>query len=92
MNDKIKKINELAESLADLSDNVIVLASTDLGQINDKDGNQAMIHSKGNTLKLAVLIKHYLEINKSVASCMKILDLIPNAYSTEEVKNDKGEN
>lgn len=92
MNDKIKKINELAESLADLSDNVIVLASTDLGQINDKDGNQAMIHSKGNTLKLAVLIKHYLEINKNVASCMKILDLLPNAYSTEEVKNDKGEN
>lgn len=92
MNDKIKKINDLTKSLSDLSDNIIVLASTDLGQINDKDGNQAMIHSKGNTLKLAILIKRYLEINKNVASFIKILELLPEAYSTEEVKNDKGEN
>lgn len=34
------------------------------------------------------MLKHYLEENKPLASAIKLLDLIPNAYGIEEIKDD----
>lgn len=92
MTDKFKKANKLADELCDLSDNIIILSAFDFGKDEEKETNKCILQSKGNTLRLAVMLKHYLETNKPVAAMMKILDLMPNAYATEEITNDKRAN
>lgn len=86
---KFEKANKLADELCDLSDNVIILSAFGLGKDEKEEANKCIMQSKGNTFRLAVLLKHYLEVNKPVASAMKLLDLIPEAYRTEEIKNDR---
>lgn len=88
---KFEKANKLADELCDLSDNVIILSAFDLGKDEEKETetNKCIMQSKGNTFRLAIMLKHYLEENKPLASAMKLLDLIPNPYRAEEVKNDR---
>ena len=88
MTDKFEKANKLADELCDLSDNVIILSSFNLGEDEEKETDKCIMQSKGNTFRLAIILKHYLEVNKPVASAMKLLDLIPNPYRTEEIKDD----
>lgn len=88
MTDKFEKAKKLADELFDLSDNVIVISTFNLGKDEKEETNKCFVQTKGNSYKLAVMLKCYLEKNKSVASVMKLLDLIPNAYRTEEIIND----
>ena len=92
MTDKFEKANKLADELCDLADNVIVLSAFNFGKDEEKETNKGIMQSKGNTLRLAVMLKHYLETNKPVAAMMKILDLMPDAYRTEEITDDKRAN
>lgn len=89
MTDKFEKANKLANELGNLSDNSIILSAFNLGKDEKEEANRCVIQTKGNTFKLAVMLKHYLEKNKPIASAMKILDLIPNPYRTEEIINDR---
>lgn len=89
MTDKeFEKAKKLADKLMDLSDSVIVISAFNLGENEKEEANKCIALSKGDTIRLAVILKHFLEVNKPVASAMKLLDLIPNAYRTEEIKDD----
>ena len=89
MTDNFEKANKLADELCDLSDNVIILSAFTIGEDKEEEKDKCIMQSKGNTLRLAIMLKHYLEENKPLASAMKLLDLIPNPYRAEEVKNDR---
>lgn len=88
MTDKFEKANKLADELCELSDNAIILSTFCLGKDEEKETDKCIMQSKGNTVRLVIMLKHYLEVNKPVASVMKLLDLIPNAYGIEEIKDD----
>lgn len=89
MTDKFEKANKLADELSNLSDNVIVLSAFNLGEDEKENASKCIMQSKGDTFRLAIILKHYLKKNKPIASAMKLLDLIPNAYRTEEIINDR---
>lgn len=89
MTDKFEKANKLADELCNLSDNVIILSAFELGKDKKEEADKCIMLSRGNNVRLAIMLKHYLEKNKPVAAMMKLLDLIPNAYRTEEIINDR---
>lgn len=86
MDKKTEKTSKLCDELREVSDNLIVLASNNIGEEDGKEASKAVLCSQGNTLRLAVLLKQYLEVNKDVAAYMKMLELLPNFYSTKEVE------
>lgn len=89
MTDKFEKANRLADELCNLSDNAIILSAFNLGEDEKKETDKCIMQSRGSTWRLAIMLKHYLEVNKPVASAMKLLDLIPDTYRTEEIKDDR---
>ena len=89
MTDKFEKASKLADELCDLSDNVIILSTFNQGKDEEKETDKCIIQSKGNPFRFAVMLKHYLEVNKPLASAMKLLDLNPNAYVIKEIKDDR---
>lgn len=86
MDKKTKKVSKLCDELREISDNLIVLASNDMGEKDGKDASCAVVCSQGHTIKLAVLLTEYLKANPTVAGCMKMLELFPSVYSTQETE------
>ena len=91
MEENLKKLYELANQINDLADTFILLAQVPVEKLsnNKVDAHQALVSGKGSSFQMATLVTEFLKQQPTVKSNMKLIELLPNAYSTEEITNDQ---